>query len=132
MEIEKQVCSLEQAKELKALDFIQESLWYWQKNLNDKDKGWEVVDDGHIYCGQKDKAISAFTVAELGEMLPNKIYKKTDWEIFLERGDDNFIIGYIQETKDGERLDEVVFEDKTEANARAKLLMYLSGNDLLN
>jgi len=75
--------------------------------------------------------IAAFTVAELGEMLPHKIYGETDWEIYLERGDDNYIIGYINEAKNGERLDDVCFNDKTEADARAKMLIYLIENKLI-
>ena len=130
MKLENQVCSLKLAKRLKELGVKQESLWYWNREneaiypkLQRETFGKTVWSDTVWY--------SAFTVAELGEMLPYKIYGKTDFEIFLERGDCNFIVGYVEEEKSGGRLDDIVFEDKTEANARAKMLIYLLENKLL-
>lgn len=82
MELEKQVCSLELAKRLKELGVKQESLFVWFKPLEEK---WEIgLFDGTFFHGENGKQTghygyrfglsketpSAFTVAELGEMLP--------------------------------------------------------------
>lgn len=95
MELEKQVCSLALAKKLKELGVKQDSLFWWHpipKIL--PDSGGTVVSNGYDisyaetgrFFGSGAK-ISAFTVAELGEMLPQFIIKKgrneargEDWE----------------------------------------------------
>ena len=59
--LEKQVCSLELAKKLKELGVRQESIFYWEKR-----DGWELVDDPY---DDQFELYSAFTVAELGELL---------------------------------------------------------------
>lgn len=73
MELEKQVCSRELAKRLKELGFKQESLFYWAQGLtiypnapfaNSK---WRNGGKTPLY------GYSAFTVAELGEILPLEI-----------------------------------------------------------
>lgn len=76
MELEKQVCSLELAKRLKELGIKQESLWIW--TLNERNDGqparWrlELKSEADRVCGIKyiRERACAFTVAELGEMLP--------------------------------------------------------------
>lgn len=61
MKLEDQVCSLDLAKRLKELGVKQESLHFWQ---------WvEAHQDYEIDNGSYDNKISAFTVAEMGEML---------------------------------------------------------------
>lgn len=87
MKIEKQVCSLELAKKLKELGVEQESLFYWWGNREKTEiiiayRGdlWEwsipigVKENG--YC-------SAFTVAELGDMLPSEIGGK--FRLFIHK-----------------------------------------------
>ena len=80
MNVKDQVCSLKQAKRLKELGVKQESLFYhFQQTEND--------DPDVISCDIKDffnHAIfySAFTVAELGNMLPKILPLKvmiTEW-----------------------------------------------------
>lgn len=73
MEMEKQVCNIELAKKLKALGVKQESLIAWlQPTIVPDAVAWLVADKipkihkNNQYC-------SAFTVAELSEMLPNMI-----------------------------------------------------------
>lgn len=109
MKLEEQVVSLELAKKLKELEVKQESLYYWDEN--DKEV-YRSIDRSAKDIG----CISAFTVAELGEILP---------------------IGYhnirITDTFDKARY--VCRKDRvdapwnqyadTEANARAKMLVYL-------
>jgi hypothetical protein len=66
MELERQVCSLKLAQRLRRLGVEQNSIWNWCK-INHK---WIVV---WAYSEEPIKATqyaAAFTVAELGEMLP--------------------------------------------------------------
>ena len=81
MKLEDQVCSLELAKKLKELGGVQDSLSYWEEYRDnwmdlratpklvqgyhtDKERGEGNAVESSTYY-------SAFTVAELGEMLPN-------------------------------------------------------------
>jgi len=72
MKLEDQVCSLELAKRLKELGVKQESYFYW---ISDEDENF-VVPTGTYDWGdwpgyeKFEPKYSAFTVAELGEMLP--------------------------------------------------------------
>jgi len=146
MNLEKQVVSLELAKKMKELGFKQESLWWWRKLFNDSYKiqsDHDLIKDIGVY-------FSAYTVAELGEMLPHTIGDNTwlqwtkavngyneiceslayvKWEeenslgqVFLE----NKHKIYCKPYKD-KRFDE--FE--TEADARAKMLIYLKENNII-
>ena len=74
MELKEQVVSLELAKKLKEIGVKQESLFWWDGYTNFEDeikleygKPDFVAGDAMFY--------SAFTVAELGEMLPEEIEK---------------------------------------------------------
>src|ERR1051325_10817319 len=64
MQLEQQVCSLELAKRLRELGVKQESYFYWFfEEYNHEPVGWRIQTEEGDY--------SAFTVAELGEMLAN-------------------------------------------------------------
>jgi hypothetical protein len=81
MKLEEQVCSLDLAKRLKELGVKQESYWYWvdwQENNHEDGapKGWNLEHPPHSDC----PFVSAFTVAEFGEMLP--MYLKKDRQYF--------------------------------------------------
>lgn len=130
MQLENQVVSLELAQKMKELGFEQESLFYHDvdnfvitKKINkNPEEGW----------------ISAYTVAELGEMLPAELTAEqisNSPEIggaYLEinKNKDYFVVCYQQ---CGERgcLDDKYFECKNEADARAKMLIYLKENNLI-
>lgn len=128
MKLEDQVCSLELAKRLKELGVKQESAFRWIP------MGAEPVlcpvpefdDDGETKY--MPDACSAFTVAELGEMLPDEIVvgKKSYYlalrkrKIFYARPND-----YEEEALPG------VFPGDTESDARAKMLVYLLENKLV-
>ena len=103
MKPEQQVCSFELAERLKSLGVRQESSFYWEVDENDR----------HVVYGNQSgdsNPLSAFTVAELGEMLP----EKTTWRGYSNTGDKwTFEFGDFK-----------VFAD-TEADARAKMLVYL-------
>jgi len=115
MKLEDQVCSLELAKRLKELGVKQESLFY------------------HLYGGicYRSECLplagidwcSAFTVAELGEILPlnfTSIRKNANDEnkiVWMSAGIENIIT----------KMD--TYSDK-EADARAKMIIYLIENKL--
>lgn len=115
MKLKDQVCSLELAKRLKELGIKQISLCYWWQHDNDC---WDLTVS--VYPTSTNNYISAFTVAELGEMLPHMIntYKgnrEWKWECSYNSGND-------YHSKSGA---------ETEADARAKMLIYLLENKLI-
>ena len=141
MKLEKQVCNLELAKKLKKLGAKQESLFYWVDGslaVNSKREIPEVF----IYSNEanlwenpdrllgefsQDKVFSAFTCAELGEMLPDELpNEECEAPIGFGKTKNSYITTYFNEGGDFPR-----FEAKTEANSRAKCLIYLIENKLL-
>jgi len=133
MELKNQVCSLELAKRLKELGIPQISQFVWleDQSAHDTTTGesvirlyWKTdtsaVNEGGGDISQQDfsllKKWSAFTVAELGELIPRKVERPggntTD-------GTYNFYTG------------KEVVEADTEADARAKMLIYLIENKLI-
>jgi len=116
MKLEDQVCSLELAKKLKGFGVKQDSYFYWTKTV--AGKRWKVftVDYLKHFHKYEEERYSAFTVAELGEMLPDycdftqkhtNVNTKEVWYRCYYEGT-NFW-----------------FDEKTEAEARAKMLIYL-------
>lgn len=113
MELQKQVCSLELSKRLRELGFNQESLFYWNEDMetihfyesmNKKDVGY--------YC-------SAYTLTELGE------------EIIKHKNNvDKLDLNGLPETlKPGESIDDgyKLFD----LNYWSELLIYLKENNLI-
>lgn len=134
MKLEQQVVSLELAQKLKELGVKQESLFYWcgshsnpdapwgihNWSIRDKEfRHWSIRDkEFRLRYYQSDDPVSAFTVAELGEILKNG-------------GACSFYQGlwcctYVSE--DGRSHKEGA---DTEADARAKMLVYLLENKLI-
>ncbi|NCC70647.1 hypothetical protein EOM09_03625 [bacterium] len=114
MELEKQVCSLELAKRLKKLGVKQDSLFYWDshciENLKTQGK-YGITSDGEY---------SAFTVAELGVMMPFIITRNKS----IVRKFTNKNV-YIYEVQYSDINQSNIFLEDTEADARAKMLIYL-------
>lgn len=116
MTLEQQVVSLDIAKKLKELGVKQESIHYWGL----------INGSGGVWCkhviDQMDERetrftwISAFTVAELGEMLP------PEQPNFPIRFDNKWgtLVGHF-----------TVISDTNEANCRAKVLIYLIENKII-
>lgn len=113
MKLEQQVTSLELTKRLKELGVKQESAFYWHGGLQ------------YPYLVQRPNGsdtISAFTVAELGEMLPAlcKTWQNINgWS--CEHWNDK-----------GNCFDGKIIHEVTEADARAKMLIYLLENKLIS
>ena len=120
MKLEQQVCGLELAKRLKELGVKQESYFKWQFSFNGGDsKIWNVFPFWHSEINGSPKVTAAFTVAELGEMLKDC---KHDLPSHI---------------RDGQWEQDAYFPDvslpaDTEADARAKMLVYLLENKLIS
>jgi len=116
MKLENQVVSLELAKKLKELGVKQESLWYWKsRSYNGVVKS--ILVEGIEELNNRAGFYSAFTASELGEIMKN-----IDWDLPYYANNSWWAYGKNQDTPD--------IEEKTEANARAKMLIYLIENNL--
>lgn len=137
MTLEKQVCSLELAKKLKELGVKQESLFYHLPVRG-------IVQWGYYYKEEIPDSVSAFTVAELGEMLPS--YE--EWttvstpdnppegdssgiHIFTSFYNSKWQVEFDVDTYIEKISDLPTFRADTEADARAKMLIYLLENKLI-
>jgi hypothetical protein len=126
MKLEQQVCNLDLAKRLKELGVKQESVFCWATNdLEHKLENYRVkpVNGGFVPDGYISQDFpSAFTVAELGEMMPPERQSFRDghesvWKMYIH----SVISGSVEK----------VIRENTEADARAKMLIYLIENKLL-
>jgi len=115
MKLEDQVVSLELAKKLKELGVKQESYLHWV-DIHDS---WFLGSKADYSRTEQERMVSAYTVAELGEMLP-QYFSTTKVEPFLWEGS-VLEVGNIEE-----------FSGDTEADSRAKMLIYLLENKLIN
>jgi hypothetical protein len=138
MEHEKQLVNRELAQEMKELGFEQESQFYWVHHraftFEQKPKlvrGWNLVPLERMRP-HHDSVYSAYSVAELGEMLPVGL-NKGGWENW----NNQLLItrlkgGWQFEYTSGDAMATgVKCRAKTEADARAKCLIYLRKNNLI-
>lgn len=164
MKLEDQVCSLELAKKLKELGVEQKSLFYWtcyDSSFDDEGEDYGNIVHYETPDCHPDWHCSAFTVAELGKMLPKRISFSADKSEELGYSSLELRIewvGYSGTSHHGEfcstRVQKCVWnmvykpfhvvggtkEDKfiylkqgnTEASARAQMLIYLIENSLLS
>ena len=119
MKLEQQCCSLELAKRLKELGVKQESFFYYYYSTILK--SWLISVHKDIERDLDD--ISAFTVAELGNMFPFACVISTY---------NGGISGYVCESiaiPYHNKIPEI--NGETEADARAKMLIYLLENNLI-
>lgn len=120
MKLEDQVANLELSMKLKKLGVPQKSIFYYMNHAtNPSWKNCVRYPDGSDprYWDFENK-LSAFTVAELGEMLPNPLELGDYKHFFISQK-----VGAYWEVG-SEKLN-FSFEDKKEANARAKMLIHL-------
>jgi len=135
MKLESQVCSLEHAKKLKELGFKQDSLFYWVgddleysqfRTPSDNASKNMVEPEFTEFCRT---VCSAYTVAELGELLPE----------FIDAGSDKYILNmqkladnkwFLQYFSHHSLLKSEVLVP--EADARAKMLIWLVENKFLD
>lgn len=152
MKLEDQVITLDQAVRLKELGVGQESLYYYSSlrttpnnelflcrrngiGLYYDEKGW--FDAIHFVPGMTEYTYSAFTVAELGIMLPDVDNHEFVWASFPDAGIDeegldidppafSVFIGPSVRHLEEEPFDNKVYP--TEAQARAAFLIYCIEN----
>lgn len=117
MKLTDQVCSLELAKRLKELGVRQESAFYWVFNPFG-DKNYKLSFFGCKVQSDNFDIVSAFTVAELGEMLPRGFWLVTFFHS-LEIQVSDMAISNVKQAE-------------TEANARAKMLIHLIEKGIVN
>jgi hypothetical protein len=152
MKLKDQVCTLEQARSLKGLGVIQESICFWYQQVSPRNPNmheygipqeqmrWHLTPLGKqstISTQSVYAEYAAFTVAELGVMLPEfidkagKEFRIQQWHNVAGRSEikqfnnEEFRIAYRKEPADcmGEIGDN--FYEKTEAQVRARMLIYL-------
>lgn len=126
MNLENQVCSLELAKKLKELGSNQHSIFYWKKypaffEGNEIEPTWKIIDADSVW-NSGHEYISAFTVAELGEILPIDYCSFNHAGRYFTTPHYNPFVGQIGQAGDSM---------KNEADSRAKMLIYLLENKLL-
>lgn len=142
MKIEDQVVSLELAKKLKELGVKQKSLFTWIKDFHTNNE-WKV--GTAVDIGNNQDAISrrlepwytvgpsAFTVAELGEMLPDKIggpRSRKYLQLFKDNPAKMWTVHYTN-FKTSITEPDSAFCEETEADARCQMLIYLIENKLI-
>lgn len=130
MELTKQVVSLDLAKRMKELGAPQESLFWWVEGSD-----WFVA----MQTGEYQNSVSAYTVAELGDMLPREV--NVPLKGGRKRKDPHHITyaiwtkGYQGNYKCGLNHRSAIFYHNeyayTEADARAKMWCYLKENNLI-
>ncbi len=144
MKIGDECCSLELSKKLKELGVSQESLFYWIKFFN-----WDIFLGGKHTQDYHSECLSAFTAAELMEMLPAYIDNKINEPFNFfglslnKRSSKNiqYIINYHCDSfiLDAGRMfnpfsDKLIPHnicDENLANCLAKTLIYLTENKLI-
>lgn len=137
MKLEQQVVSLELAQKLKELGVKQES--YFQHYLRYKGQDIEhwVIGIPFDYEDRSDDVVSAFTCSELGEMLPTYFHKDgSECRITIVNGNGLKYIDYAtyKNQKPAFLLNGypmLMNSTDTEADARAKMLVYLLENNLI-
>ena len=123
MKLENQCVNLELAKRLKELNVKQDSCFRWalMPTHDCKLLKFQLYRKDIMDVNEKIEQYSAFTVAELGEMLPEEVdtFKGNNewrWECSFHSGND-------YHSKSGAH---------TESDARAKMLIYLIENKFLS
>lgn len=135
MTLEQQVCSLESAKRLKELGVKQESLFWW--NVYASGGTYHPVIEVFKGFAGVDWAVSAFTVAEVGEMLPadHSDYEQKKSIKLHYKKDGGWYAVYKELVNEPMKYPaELYHHDEwsdTEAEARAKMLIYLLENKLV-
>ena len=125
MKLEDQVCSLELAQKLKELGVRQESLHLWLEASD----GARLMNNPTSSVYKYFEKSAAFTVAELGEML-QKYDAKFDlvthmMQMDIANTEQRYAVNIPQVN------DWTAYISDTEANSRAKMLIYLIENNLI-
>ena len=115
MKLKDQVCGLELAKKLKELGVKQKSEFHWILTWGSWEiRHWAITSEGDEYA--------AFTVAELGELLPSYGQDDKYWKLPWRVKDSYGFKWYSEADNRGAH---------TEVDARAILLINLIENELI-
>lgn len=130
MNLERQVTSLEISKRLKELGAWQDTLFYWTVDSRDKIKPHKVIWKGGLDKIHSDKVsiLPAYTVAELGEILPSYIVSHKS---IADVDSGNVAEGFVVKNEEMKLGEPRYQHSKTEADARGKMLIYLLENKLI-
>ena len=136
MRLEEQVISLELSKKLKELGVPQDGFYIWWKP-KEREREFELSPKKQqIYWKNTDNEFiewcSAYTVAELGEMLPDHLLDDNeDWPytLRLEKGDNEWLVYYSE--IDRGLIGETIHHLGSLADAMAHMLIYLLENNLI-
>lgn len=138
MKLQHQVCTVKQAKRLKEL--LSHYQWknvdfnfYWMKTEATSNYFLTTAERVGGYAYPVD-SVAAFTVAELGAMLPFELLNPASMEHRRMITNSDFTVGiwkykFLWRIRTSEGIAAVDF--KTEAEARAAMLIYLLENELL-
>ena len=140
MKLKNQVSTLEQSEKLLSLGVCRNSQFF-HKYLGISDNGaeWDVVCDENLKCySDTENHIPAFTVAELGVMLPSELLSTEQLVKFLllqfEKPwfeNESYACHYIEVDYAYDRGSYIHSQlGSTEAEARAAMLIYLLENNL--
>lgn len=133
MKLEYQVCSLDLAKRLKELGVKQESYFMWCVDDSEDFLCHELRQTPSVMSQRnRHNNYCAFTVAELGEMLP--WYVEDYFWLEITRGSSTQNIWNISYRKvRGNKNHNIIgdIDADTEADARGKMLVYLLENSLI-
>lgn len=134
MKLENQVTSLKPSKKLEKLGVKQESLWCWVKHESQREFSLMQVNFPRGYTNLLKAGIyeiySAFTVAELGERF-KKIRQSSGYSKRFNNSYACVVDGLPGKHGNEDIGVQVETDKKNEANARAKMLIYLIENDLI-
>lgn len=127
--LESQVSSLELSKKLRELGVRQNAYWSWCFNKGrhkSEDRTYLLETQKSYNFLNENRCWSAFSVAELGEMLPGMI------DVGLKPGQMRMVLVTGRTLGDGWRVDyrneaamPISTTAETEVDARAKMLIYL-------
>lgn len=125
MNLQDQVCSLELAERLKELGIKQESLFVWEY-FDDKCYAVRFMPYAVIPSVLNEvQLFSAFTVAELGEMLP--VFSSGYNQLVIEK---SHMLGWFVKYECSRTFEHSTFNDNL-ADALAEMLIHLIENKLI-
>lgn len=128
MKLKDQVCSLELAKRLKELGVKKESYFIWAKENLIPRLSILSLDKHELF---EPYIFSAFTGAELGEMLPKALETGSDKVYYYTQIPTQDMRWFIEYRNSFNAIHANV-HDIHEANARAKMLIYLIEQGFIN
>lgn len=122
MDISKQVASLEQAKKLKELGVKCDSYFRWSCGISEPKQDCIIASEYSSKSVQRNQ-YPAYTVAELGEMLPKRWEEY--WTESYNLGHGEWLCDLYKRVGDSHSEVELSKYGSTEAEARAAMLIHL-------